>query len=73
MNLSTCIVCSVVGDKKCKHDEYTVLLMTVWLKKRPKSLLEFYLCVYEEPSLRDSNKNINKSIKKFVECYNLYE
>ena len=75
MDKSSCQVCAMEAkpDQSCNHDENTVFLMSVWLKNRPQSLLEFYICVYSELSLNDSEKDISSSIKKFVQYYNLYE
>ena len=75
MNPSKCQVCLLenVPNNVCNHDENTVFLMSCWLKYRPKSLLEFYICIHHEVSLIDPNKCINHSVKKFVDYYNLFE
>ena len=66
--MTSCYVCLLCGDSVCTHDKNTVLLMRIWLKYRPTTLLEFYIRVYDH-----IDENINESIKNFIERYNLYE
>ena len=66
--MTSCYVCLLSGDSVCTHDKNTVLLMRIWLKYRPTTLLEFYIRVYDH-----IDENINESIKNFIERYNLYE
>ena len=75
MDQTNCPVCEWenIPNQLCNHDENTVFLMAVWLKSPPKSLLEFYICVYHELSLLDTDKDINSSVKKFVQYYKLFE
>ena len=75
MSSSKCQICALENSssESCSHDDNTVFLMAVWLKTRPQSLLEFYICVYHELSLLDTEKDIYKSIDKFVEYYKLFQ
>ena len=72
---AVCRVCELedIPNQSCQHDENTVFLMGIWLKYRPETLLEFYICVHHEFSQIDAEKHINPSVKKFVQYYKLYE
>ena len=66
--MDRCTVCNVYGSIECDHDENTIFLMNIWLHYHPASLFEFYIRVYDQQRV-----NINKSVKDFIQKYNLYE
>lgn len=72
MNCKLCLL-DKFSAAECTHDDNTIFLMAVWLKNRPKSLLEFHICVYHELSLLESDKEISTSLREFVKRYKLYE
>ena len=63
-----CPVCRINQDQVCTHDENTVRLMCIWLRHHPENLVEFYFCVYKY-----FDRDINQSVKRFIETFNLYQ